>query len=508
MLLLTVMGILSNKFKPVFNFLRSAFRFLQFTSPFSTSVSYLEVDRICKTIIDHPFPHPPIEETLNRVQTSPLCSSFVEKVLERLLIGHANGFKALAFFRWASQVHSSDRNLPFQYKHSTSSYELILEILTRMRAFDKAWIILDEMHHQNEVTVKAISLILFKYCKDKSFDEALDAFKRIGNYTGKLKTDEFNVLLKGFCTRRHMKEARGLMNKMHTRFSLNPETVDVLMLGFKESGRSVAAEIFFRDIQRRGFKPSVVTYNTLVDALCKDKRVKDAMEVVKSMKQNQCDPDIKTYTTLIHGWGLLRNSVEAKKVFDEMKSFGLQPDIAAFNAIINSFCNEGLVDSALQVMEGMEERGVPFDNRTFHFLYSALIRTKNSRSLRKLFEKMIGVGHLPKAVTVILLLKYFFESGQDDMAMSFWNYVREKGCSPHGHAINVFVAGLCYSGKLQEAYDCCSELVEKGIRPHKRTFDILKRFFKEPGREQQLLELTEKAQHLGRSLSRMYFQEC
>uniref|UniRef100_A0A6N2L8Q5 Pentatricopeptide repeat-containing protein n=1 Tax=Salix viminalis TaxID=40686 RepID=A0A6N2L8Q5_SALVM len=45
-----------------------------------------------------------------------------------------------------------------------------------------------------------------------------------------------------------------------------------------------------------GCKPDVVTYNTIIDSLCKDRLVNDAMEFLSEMLDRGIQPDVVTYT--------------------------------------------------------------------------------------------------------------------------------------------------------------------------------------------------------------------
>lgn len=442
-----------------------------------------EIDRICKLINDHPFPHFAIESTLHHSNLT-LSDSLVENVLGRLFSGHVNGSKALQFFHWIARQNPD-------YQHTSQAYEKMLHILARMRDFNEVWELLDEMHQQNKITLKALSVVLSKYARRRSFDETLEAFEKMEKFVGKLNTDTFNVLLQAFCTQRHVKEARAVFNKMHHRFAPNAQTFNILLLGFKESGNAVATEIFFREMIRRGFSPNIVTYNILIDALCKGSRVHDALELLEVMKKNHCCPDIRTYTTLIHGLGIVRDIDRARKLFDEMIINGHGPDTTAYNALISCFCKSGRVKDGLILMKEMEEKGVGCDNMTYHTILYAFQELQNEEEVCELFVRMISQDWVPRVSTAVMLMKFFCSSGLHDMAIKLWNYVIKKGSCPHGHVSNMLITELCYSGKLHEAYSCFKEILEKGLHPYRQSVTVLQRFFKESRRVEQLSELTE-----------------
>ncbi|GLJ43024.1 hypothetical protein SUGI_0892920 [Cryptomeria japonica] len=372
----------------------------------------------------------------------------------------------------------------------------MLHMLIRMRAFDKAWELLEEMYVKKKITHKALSIVLSAYARRKSFDETLEAFERVGNFVGELNTDAFNVLLKAFCSNRNMKQARAVFNKMHHRFGANRQTFNILLLGFKESGNAVAVEVFFREMQRRGFDPDIVTYNIVVDALCKKRRIDDAFELVEVIKRKGCRPNIWTYTTLIHGLGIVKNKNRACELFAELKSSGFEPDTALYNALICCFCKAGDVKWGLRSMKEMEKEGVGCDNVTYHTLLSALTNLRKEDGVCELFGRMVARDHVLTSATAIMLMKFFCSSGLHDKAFQLWDYVLRKGCCPHGHVSNLLITELCYRGKLEEAYNCFAEILGKGLHPYKQSFDILQKFYREARRENQLSQLEEKMRQL------------
>lgn len=141
--------------------------------------------------------------------------------------------------------------------------------------------------HPSLLTLKSMSIMLSRIAKFQSYEETLEAFVKMekGIFSGrKFGTDEFNVLLRAFCTQKQMKEARSVFHKMHSQFPPNTKTMNILLLGFKESGDITAVELFYHEMVRRGFKPNSVTYNIRIDVYCKKGRVGDALRLLEEME--------------------------------------------------------------------------------------------------------------------------------------------------------------------------------------------------------------------------------
>ena len=55
-------------------------------------------------------------------------------------------------------------------------------------------------------------------------------------------------------------------------------------------------------MDKRGCKPDVMTYSTIIDSLCKDEMVDDALKLFNEMILHKgILPDVVTYSSLIRG---------------------------------------------------------------------------------------------------------------------------------------------------------------------------------------------------------------
>lgn len=448
------------------------------TSQHPSSVDIeIQVQKLTKLINDSPYPDKPLHPVLSeQIPPNALSTLIVENILGCLFATHANGLKASEFFRYALQAP--------HFCPSADAFEKTLHILTRMRYFDNAWELLEEIKkkHPSLLTFKSMSIVLSRIAKFQSFEETLEAFKRMENdiyVRNKFDTEEFNVLLRAFCTQRQMKEAKSVFNKLHSRFSPNTKTMNILLLGFKESGDITSVELFYHDMTRRGFKPNNITYNIRIDAYCKKGSFGDALRLFEAMERENCLPTLQTITTLIHGAGVVRNKSKAKELFDEISRRNLQADTGAYNALISSLIRCRDVKSAAGIMDEMDEENISHDNVTYHTMFLGFMKSKDIDGFYVLYQKMIERNFMPKTQTIVMLMKLFCENNEIDVAVNLWVYLIERGNCPHSHALNLLVTALCSRGRLEEAFECSKQMLERGRHISDLVFRMLERCLRE-----------------------------
>ncbi|KAK7303420.1 hypothetical protein RJT34_14326 [Clitoria ternatea] len=457
-------------------------------------VKVVNVDTLTRIINDHPFPHQPLHPTLLRhLPPHTISTSLVENVLGKFFASHSNGLKALEFFNY-SLSHS-------QSPLSPVSFNITLHILTRMRYFDKAWTLLRDIArtHPCLITLKSMSIVLSRIAKFQSFEDTLDGFRRMEDevFVGReFGIDEFNVLLKAFCTQRQMKEARSVFVKMVHRFKPNDKTMNILLLGFKESGDVTSVELFYHEMIRRGFIPDCVTYNIRIDAYCKKGCFGDALRLLEEMETRKFEPTIETMTTLIHGAGLVRNTGKAWQLFNEIPLRNLVADTGVYNALITVLVRTRDIESALSLMDEMVEKHIELHSVTYHTVFLGLMRSRGIEDVSELYQKMTQRDSVPKTRTVVMLIKYFCQNYRLDLALGLWKYLLEKGYCPHAHALDLLVTGLCSRGLVQEAFECSKQMLERGRHMSSAALLMLERFLLQAGDMDKLKEIDQMIKNL------------
>ncbi|EOA23307.1 hypothetical protein CARUB_v10019081mg [Capsella rubella] len=427
----------------------------------STSRNKTEIERITRIINDHPFPNHPIQPILAKhIPLSSLSPEFVSEVLGRLFAAHSNGLKALEFFKYSLKSSESSP--------TSDSFEKTLHILSRMRYFDQAWALMAEMrkNYPDLLSLKSMSILLCKIAKFGSYEETLEAFVKMEKeiFRKRFGVDEFNILLRAFCTEREMKEARSVFEKLHSRFNPDVKTMNILLLGFKEAGDVTATELFYHEMVKRGFEPNSVTYGIRMDGFCKKRNFGEALRLFEDMDRRHFDITVQILTTLIHGSGVARNKIKARQLFDEIPKRGLTPDCGAYNALMSSLMKCGDVSGAVKVMKEMEEKGIEPDSVTFHSMFIGMMKSKEFgfEGVCVYYQKMKEVSLVPKTPTVVMLMKLFCQNGEVNLGLDLWKYILDKGYCPHGHALDLLTTALCARRRANDAFECSMQTVERG----------------------------------------------
>ncbi|CAL8999376.1 unnamed protein product [Prunus brigantina] len=137
-------------------------------------------------------------------------------------------------------------------------------------------------------------------------------------------------------------------------------TYGTLVKGFCMKGNNNAAIQLLRKMEEVTCKHGQVVYNTIIDSLCKDRLVVDALHLFSEMMSKGISPDV-TYNSLMNGVCKLGEWKEAKRLLNDMVSKNIFPDVFTFNVLVDTLCKEGIVMEAEGLVEMMIQRDIDSD---------------------------------------------------------------------------------------------------------------------------------------------------
>ncbi|XP_048569536.1 pentatricopeptide repeat-containing protein At1g77405 [Triticum urartu] len=220
-----------------------------------------------------------------------------------------------------------------------------------------------------------------------------------------------------------------------------------------EEGLPRQALAAFHRARQLRCSPDAQCHNTLLAALCRNGRFKEARFLLDQMERPgaRCRPDSYTYTVLISWYCRIgagtgcrkaarRRIYEAGRLFRRMGEKGLEPDVVTYNCYINGLCKTYRVERAHEV-----------------------------------FDEMVKKGCLPNRVTYNSFVRYYCAVNKVDKAVE---WMREMVARGHGMATSStytpLIHSLYESGRIGDARRFMIEMAESGHLPREHTYKLVK----------------------------------
>lgn len=158
-----------------------------------------------------------------------------------------------------------------------------------------------------------------------------------------------------------------------------PENADDIFRKMKETGlipQAVAmldwlckdglvqdAMKLFGLMREKGTIPEVVIYTAVVEGFCKARQLDDAVRIFRKMQSNGISPNAFSYTVLLRGM-FKGNRLDSVVDFCvEMLEAGHSPNVATLVNIIHEFCKEKGAEEAKNIIVALKQKGLFVDDK-------------------------------------------------------------------------------------------------------------------------------------------------
>eukprot|EP00249_Psilotum_nudum_P023046 c28733_g2_i1 orf=69-1232(+) len=138
-----------------------------------------------------------------------------------------------------------------------------------------------------------------------------------------------------------------------------------------------------------------------VSTLCKEGRLKNALDILDAMDERGALPVSPVYRRLLKGCINMKALAEGKKVHSHIMKWGRKPNLFLGNILLNMYAHCGSVADARLVFDDMPQRNVV----SWTTMISGYTRHGRSKEALELFWQMQEANVKPNQVTVVNALK-------------------------------------------------------------------------------------------------------
>ncbi|XP_030944145.1 pentatricopeptide repeat-containing protein At1g05600-like isoform X1 [Quercus lobata] len=440
--------------------------------------------------------------------------------LSQIIRNQKNPLTALQIFKEAKYKYPS-------YCHNGPVYATIIGILgnagqiCEMKAVID-WMKEDSCECKDSVFVNAIKT----YARAGLLDEAISLFKRIPQFNCVNKTESFNTLLQILVNESKLEAAHHLFLESSYGWEVKSRirSLNLLMDALCQRGHSDLALQIFLEMNYQGCYPNKESYRILMKGLCKDGRMNEATHLLYSMfwriSQKGSGEDIVVYRTLLYALcdnrqvekaveilgKILRKGLKAPKrcfqhldlsqcssgediegtkcLINEALIRGGIPSLASYSAMAIDLYNEGKISEANKVIIQMKERGFRPTNIIFEAKVAALCRGGNVDEAVKVIEEEMEGNCLPNVMAYNIVLKGLCNERKSVLAVGYLkNMAKKLGCNADKETYSIVIDGLCCESRYLEASHVLQEMLIKSYWPCVDTYNILIRGLCSVGRQ-------------------------
>ncbi|CAL9031142.1 unnamed protein product [Prunus brigantina] len=283
-----------------------------------------------------------------------------------------------------------------------------------------------------------------------------------------------------------------LVSRMRARrLGPGPRTFAIITERYVAAGKPDRAVKVFLSMHEHGCPQDLNSFNTILDVLCKAKRVEKAYNLFKVFR-GKFKADCVSYNIIANGWCLIKRTPKALELLGEMVERGLDPSLTTYNIMLKGYFRAGQIKEAWEFFLQMKKRKCEIDVVTYTTLVHGFGVVGEIKKARKVFDEMVGEGVLPSVATYNALIQVLCKKDSVENAVLVFEEMMSKGYVPNVTTYSVLIRGLCHAGNMERAMEYMERMKDDECEPNVQIYNVVIRYFCDAGEIEKGLSVFEK----------------
>ncbi|KAL4584072.1 hypothetical protein LXL04_008662 [Taraxacum kok-saghyz] len=386
-----------------------------------------DLEKLCDVVTHGIGSLDDLEATLNSINVS-CCSSLITQVLDSTK-NEAPTRRLLRFFLW-SEKHSVTRLDDKDYNHA-------IRVIAEKKDFLSLHMLISNLSNQNRAmetsTFCTVSSTLVQLGR---VDEALGIFKNLNKLKCPQDTTTITAIVSALCSKGHVKRAEGVIH--HHKHKLSTPNLKLIIYKNLLHGYSLQKNIkesrkILKDMKGAKITPDIFIYNTFLNCLC-EKNLKsnpsglvpDALNVMMEMRSYQIAPTTITYNILLSCLGRTRRVKESLQIFKSMRNTCC-PDWMTYYLVARVLYLTGRFGKGKKIVDAMIEEGLVPERKFYYDLIGVLCGVERVNYAIELFDLMKGSGLGGYEKVYEMLIRKVCGNGEFEKGKELWDEAMGMG---------------------------------------------------------------------------------
>ncbi|XP_038696997.1 pentatricopeptide repeat-containing protein At1g08070, chloroplastic-like [Tripterygium wilfordii] len=336
-------------------------------------------------------------------------------------------------------------NMP---KKDLVSWSAMISCFKKNEKYDAALVKFIEMIGNGITADEVVVVSVLSACEHL---KAAEAGKLIHGLAVKVGVDSYvslqNALIKMYSSCGEIMAAECLFNGGYL---LDQISWNSLISGYMKCGSVEKAKALFDSMPVK----DIVSWSAIMSGYSQHTRFSETLSLFQEMQVNRISPDETTLVSVISACTHLAALDQGKWIHVYLRKYGLKINVKLGTTLIDMYMKCGCVENALDVFDGMEEKGIS----TWNTLIRGLAMNGLVYKSLHLFSEMKKHAIVPNEITFVAVLSACQQMGLvDEGRRHFKSMIEELGMKPNVKHYGCMVDLLGRAGFLKEA----EQLIER-----------------------------------------------
>ncbi|KAK4391975.1 Pentatricopeptide repeat-containing protein, mitochondrial [Sesamum angolense] len=244
-------------------------------------------------------------------------------------------------------------------------------------------------------------------------------------------------------------------------------------------------------LERLGIQADEFTYAILIDGVCRKGDFDLVFHLLDEMDKKGINPGIVTYNTVINGLCKVGRMAEA----DDF-SKGIVGDVVTYTTLLQAYVQEESNSGILETKRRVEAAGIHMDLVMCNILIKALLMVGLFEDAFAIYKGLPQMDLSANSVTYYILIGGYCKAGRIDEALEIFDEFR-KVSNSSAACYHCIISGLCRKDMVDMAIDVLIEYIQKGLPLDRKMYmTLIEATFDRKGAE-GVLEMIYRIDHIG-----------
>ncbi|MCD7445884.1 hypothetical protein HAX54_015609 [Datura stramonium] len=213
----------------------------------------------------------------------------------------------------------------------------------------------------------------------------------------------------------------------------------------------IIRELFRELPEELSIEPDVVSYNTLIKALCKAGSLDSAVSVIDEMENQGIKPDKVTFSTLLNTYHESKKFSEAEDFWVLMQKKNVAADMGIYSVRLRGLVANNQVNEAIELFEEMGKKEIIPNAFSYNLMIKMYVDDRNWEEAKRWYVKMVENGRYPDSATFVMLIHFACDKDNLDFALELCKKSIDSNVTVHNATMQRVVNILAEHSKLEEA---------------------------------------------------------
>lgn len=297
--------------------------------------------------------------------------------------------------------------------------------------------------------------------KERSLKRLVAQFKKSSAFDHfRTKIGTYQYVVRRLASARRFDMIEEILEEQKKYGDISKEGFAVRLISlYGKSGMFENAQKLFDEMPELTCERTVLSLNAHLGACVNSKKFDMMEELFRELPGKlSIDSDSVTYNTAIKGYCAMGSLDSAISLLDEMENRGLEPGLVTFNTLLSGLYLGNRTADGDTIWARMEEKNIVPDVRSYNAKLFGLVSQKKMKEAVETVEEMRMKGINPDIFSFNALIKGFAECGNLNDAKLWYSEIGKSNFDPDKTTYGKLIPLACQKGDVDFAYELCEEI--------------------------------------------------